>query len=190
LRALSYTTDTDEGLVQAIAGGNTRAFNELYRRYGQKMFSYFYRMLWQDAALAEDCVQELFLKLIRYAGRFNSNYSFQTWLYSIAHNMCKNEYRRYENRQQYKPPPVNEAVAPATERQLDLKRFRREVDSCLSELDEEKRTLFVLRFEEQLSVPDISRILELPEGTVKSRLFYLLKHLSGQLKNFESLHLT
>jgi RNA polymerase sigma-70 factor, ECF subfamily len=190
LQTVSYKTDSDEALVQQITGGNARAFDELYARYGQKMFSYFYRMLWQDEALAEDCVQELFMKLIRNIAGFDTNRSFQTWLYSIAHNMCKNEYRRYETQQRHQPAARSEAAPSGAERQLDLKRFRKEVDTCLEGLDEEKRTLFVLRFEEQLSVPDISRIMNLPEGTVKSRLFYLLKYLSGRLQNFNAIHLS
>jgi len=82
-------------------------------------------------------------------------------------------------------PETNQA---SHEKQIDLRRFREAVHACVDELNEEKRSLFILRFQEQMTVPDISRILELPEGTVKSRLFTLLKEMKDKLKQFQTLH--
>jgi RNA polymerase sigma-70 factor, ECF subfamily len=183
----TYTDWPDNDLVQASAKGRAAAFDELYRRYGQKMFSYFYRMLWKDKELAEDCTQELFLKLVQHGQRFDSGRPFSTWLYSIANNMCKNEYRRKTVRQLQPQPVLSESAMPDMQ-VIDRKLFRTEVVKCIDELEEDKKELFILRFEEQLSVPEISRIMDIPEGTVKSRLFYLLKHLSGKLKTFNAIY--
>jgi RNA polymerase sigma-70 factor (ECF subfamily) len=183
---LSYENETDEQLVSGIAAGSKAAFNTLYQRYGQKMYSYFYRMLWQNHELAEDQVQELFIRLFRYAHGFNNNRSFSTWLYSIAHNQCKNEYRKAAVKMKHKPV-MNEAVNSNAEKNPDLQKFKSAIQAKLNLLPEEKKTLFILRFEEQLSVPVISNILELPEGTVKSRIFYLLKELRDELSAFKHL---
>jgi RNA polymerase sigma-70 factor (ECF subfamily) len=183
---LSYENETDEQLVSGIAAGSKVAFNTLYERYGQKMYSYFYRMLWQNHEMAEDQVQELFIKLFRHAHDFSSNRSFSTWLYSIAHNQCKNEYRKAAVKMKHKPV-LDESVHSNAEKNPDLQKFKSAVHAKLSLLPEEKRTLFILRFEEQLSVPAISSILELPEGTVKSRIFYLLKELRDELSAFKHL---
>ncbi len=183
-----YRYTTDESLLPLVAEGSVPAFNEIYARYGQKMFSYFFRMLWKNKELAEDLTQELFMKIIGHAGRFESNRSFHTWLYSIAHNMCKNEYRKEEVKMKYKP--VAQAHASSeTEKNSDLQRFREALYGAVSKLTAEKKALYVLRFEEQLSVPDISQVLNTPEGTIKSRIFYLLKELKETLSEFKTLHI-
>jgi RNA polymerase sigma-70 factor, ECF subfamily len=179
-------TQTDEMLMQGVAKGWQPAFDELYRRYAQRMYSYFYRMLWQNSTLAEDCTQELFIKLIRYKTSYDGGRSFATWIYTIACNICKNEYRRHEIKTKAgSAAPAPDAVMPATDKHIDLKEFAGAVREELAALDEEKRSLFTLRFEEQLSVPEISSILNIPEGTVKSRIFYLLKHFSSRLKTYQ-----
>jgi RNA polymerase sigma-70 factor, ECF subfamily len=187
MRPITYKDYADEQLLGPVAVGAADAFAELYYRYGQKMFSYFFRMLWKDKQLAEDQTQELFLKVIRQAKRFDADKSFSTWLYSMAHNMCKNEYRRSAVRAKYRNMKQDTKLA-SQENQIDLRKFKEAVHVCIDELNEEKRSLFILRFQEQLSVPDISRILSIPEGTVKSRLFYLLKEMKEKLKQFQTLH--
>ena len=185
LRVSSYQNHSDEALMPDIAAGSSAAFDELYSRYGQKLFGYFFRMLWKNKELAEDCTQELFIKLIRHAGSFREDLNLSTWLYSIAHNMCKNEYRKEEVRNKY--AKMNTQQTTVETRNMDLSRFKEAVHTCIKDLEEEKRSLFVLRFQEQLSVPQISLILSIPEGTVKSRLFYLLKEMKEKLKDFETI---
>jgi RNA polymerase sigma-70 factor, ECF subfamily len=186
LRSYSYRDHTDEALIPLVAQGITPAFDELYRRYSQKMFSYFFRMLWKNKELAEDQVQELFLKIIREAGRFDITRSFSTWLYSIAHNMCKNEYRKEEVRMKYAKTKTTD-VATTEEKSVEMQQFRVAVSQCINQLTEEKKSLFILRFQEHLSVPQISTILNIPEGTIKSRLFYLLKEMKEELQEFKTL---
>lgn len=187
MRPITYKEYTDEQLLGPVGEGAAAAFAELYHRYGQKMFSYFFRMLWKNKALAEDQTQELFLKVIKHAKRFETDKSFSTWLYSMAHNMCKNEYRRSAIRSKHRSMKHDTNLA-AQDKQIDLRKFKEAVHACMDELNDEKRSLFILRFQEQLSVPDISRILNIPEGTVKSRLFYLLKEMKEKLKQFQTLH--
>jgi len=180
-----YKNYSDEELLPLVSQGYAGAFDELYTRYGQKMFSYFYRMLWKNRELAEDFTQDIFLKLIKNAAGFKHANSFSTWIYSIANNMCKNEYRkqgvRVQHRQQQTHAESADAVNP------DLRRFKEAVHNCTNELPEDKKALYILRFHENLSVPDISRILNIPEGTIKSRIFYLLKEMKEKLKPFETL---
>lgn len=185
LRSISYQGLSDEALMPAIAEGAAAAFDEVYKRYGQKLFSYFFRMLWKNKELAEDCTQELFIKLIKHANNFEGGRNLSTWLYSIAHNMCKNEYRKAEVRTKH--AVMNKQQQSAEAKNLDLHRFKEAVHECMNELDEERKSLFVLRFQEQLSVPEISGIMNIPEGTVKSRLFYLLKDIKEKLKHFETI---
>lgn len=189
LRPISYQTYRDEDLLLPVADGSATAFEELYRRYGQKMFSYFFRMLWKNKELAEDQTQELFVKVIKHARSFETGRSFSTWLYSIAHNICKNEYRKAEVRMKHAKIKQDEKATAFAGKNMDLQKFRIAVSNCIQQLTEEKRSLFILRFQEQLSVPEISQVLNIPEGTIKSRLFYLLKEMKEELQEFKTLHL-
>jgi len=180
-----YQHYSDEELMPLLKSGHRMAFDELYKRYGQKMFSYFFRMLWKNKELAEDFTQDLFIKLIKNVDIFIEGRQLSTWLYSIAHNMCKNEYRKQELRkthmQQVHKEPLSVMLNP------DLKKFKEAVYQCTNELPEEKKTLYILRFQENLSVPEISSIMNINEGTIKSRIFYLLKEMKEKLKDFETL---
>lgn len=186
LRNVSYAAYTDELLMPLIEAGSNSAFDEIYKRYSQKMFSYFFRMLWKDKELAEDCTQELFVKLVKNAGSFEPERNFSTWIYSIANNMCKNEYRKKETRLNHLSM-VKDAITTTDAVNPDLKRFKIAVHSCTNDLADEKRTLYILRFQENLSIPQISSILNIPEGTVKSRIFYLMKEMKDKLKEFKTL---
>ncbi|WP_225154629.1 RNA polymerase sigma factor, partial [Bradyrhizobium sp. NBAIM08] len=75
-----------------IVLGDQAAFSELYHRFKDRMYYYFYRMLGNSADLANDFVQELFMKIVEKPKSYNPNFAFHTWFYSVAHNMCKNEY--------------------------------------------------------------------------------------------------
>jgi len=178
---------TDEQLMAHLQEGNESAFNELYSRYGNRMYGYFYRMLYQDKELAADFTQNLFLKIFEKAKSYNSDYNFSTWIYTIASNMCKNEYRR-----QSKPIPIRylqqrlfEIIQPKGPRNVDQEIFRKHLQNALNELDDKQKQCFALRFQEDLSVKEISEIMDCPEGTIKSRLHYTLKKLSEKLVLFK-----
>ncbi len=89
---------TDEMLMRNISTGDRLAFNELYSRYNDRLFYYFYRMLGNCEETANDFLQDIFLKIIDKPELFNPTFSFRKWIFSVAHNMCKNEYRKRENR--------------------------------------------------------------------------------------------
>lgn len=161
--------------MQEIARRNERAFAVLYDRYGPRMHRFFYRMLWRDAAKAEDFTQELFLKIIEKPHLFDPERNFKTWLYSLANNLCKNEYRR-------KPLPELSADLPdlwedPLPELLDRPVFEKYLRHGIDRLSEAQRQCFVLRFQEELTIAEIAEIVQCPEGTVKSRLHHALKHL-------------
>lgn len=168
--------------MQQIVLGDQAAFGELYNRYKDRMYYYFYRMLGNSPDLANDFLQELFMKLIEKPERYNQEYPFSTWLYSVANNMCKNEYRRREVRKEFQDEearkslldnPINLSFEPE---QLIEKVFQ-----ALDQLGEEHRSAFLLRYREGFSMREIAKIMEVPEGTVKSRLFNAKKILAEKL---------
>ncbi|HEY5747800.1 MAG TPA: sigma-70 family RNA polymerase sigma factor [Chryseolinea sp.] len=172
---------TDEELMLQVQRGDDRALTALYERYGTRLLRYFYRMLWKDRERAQDFLHDLFVKVIENAARFQPERKFSTWLYSIAHNMCKNEYRKQAFRKAHGPAPSDESVENLGYAALQDQQFKDALDSALEKLEETDKHLFTLRYEAELNLEEIAAILECPEGTVKSRLFYLKKKLAGYL---------
>jgi RNA polymerase sigma factor (sigma-70 family) len=172
--------------MQKLSRGDKRAFNELYTRFSPALMRYFHRMLWRDKEKAEDFVQDFFMKLIRQPESFDTKRKFSTWMYSVAHNMCKNEYRKMEIRKPAEFESVVGLLAVDAEdsagRRIDRKAFMNSLNTELEKLDEDQRTVFVLRFEENLALKEIADVMNISEGTVKSRLFYTLRKLSDKLK--------
>ncbi len=175
----------DEELMRKINQGSEAAFTELYTRYSASLMRYFTRMLWNNRTLAEDFLHDLFLKIIRNPQHFDVNRKFSTWVYSVAHNMCKNEYRKKQN--ELRLDGVEVKQMRDLDKEMDLYSAQCKLAMLLETLEEEDKTIFLLRYEEELSIDQISRIVFMPEGTVKSRLFYLRKQLAIELNEFKIL---
>lgn len=175
----------DEELMRKINQGSEAAFTELYTRYSASLMRYFTRMLWNNRTLAEDFLHDLFLKIIRNPQHFDVNRKFFTWVYSVAHNMCKNEYRKKQN--ELRLDGVEVKQMRDLDKEMDLYSAQSKLAMLLETLEEEDKTIFLLRYEEELSIDQISRIVFMPEGTVKSRLFYLRKQLAIELNEFKIL---
>lgn len=183
----AYSTYTDEQLMDEVVKGNSRAFTEVYERYSRPMLNYFYKMLWQDKLKAEDFMQELFTKIIHKPHLFNSKLKFKTWIFSIANNMCKNEYRKQEVRKGSNNDLHDNIAGDDSSDQakkVDRGIFNDRLKEELSLLSSSHREVFILRFKQGLSLKEIAEVLDVSEGTVKSRVFYTLKKLSANLKEF------
>jgi RNA polymerase sigma-70 factor (ECF subfamily) len=189
-----YNLFSDERLLELLQQGDAagqEAFDELYERYSRRMLFYFHRMLGGDHEKEQDFLQELFLKIIERPCLFNVEQSFRTWIYTVAHNMCKNEYRRLKISKIVEPAADVEAITPASfdeeekmENALDWKRFRAALFQELAKLDEDHRATFILRHQDGFSIKEISEVLGCSEGTTKSRLFYTAKKLATRLRAF------
>lgn len=174
--------------MEGVARKDARAFSELYDRYSDRMVNYFYGMLWRDREKAEDFMQDLFAKLVHKPESYQPGRPFKTWFFSVANNMCKNEYRRMEVRKNTVPMPEHDLAGETggeVSNALDRGTFHAMLDDALEGLDEAKRSTFIMRYREEMSIKEISEALACSEGTVKSRLFYTLKGLHEKLKAFE-----
>ena len=89
---------SDEQLMLALKQGEKLAFNELYTRYSDKLYGYLLKMLWYNEVRAQDLLQDVFTKIITQPHLFDTNRNFKTWVYTIAANLCKNEFKRNEVR--------------------------------------------------------------------------------------------
>lgn len=182
----AHRARTDEELVRLINRQDTAAFDELYQRYSRRLLHYLCRMLGEDEDKAQDFLQEVFLKVIEKGSSFAPAQRFSPWVFSLAHHLCCNEYRRLQVRRDAIPevaavlplPPVS---ADCPETALDQQAFAASLRRELSFMDEARRSTFLLRYQEGFSLREIGAVLGCSTGTVKSRLFYTIRHLAAKL---------
>lgn len=180
---------SDEQLMPGIQEGNSGSFEELYNRYSKRLLVYFYRMLGEEEK-AQDFLQDIFLKIIECPHLFDPDKTFSKWIFSIAANMCKNEYRYLEVRKNAQNGKLNHTelkIEPEMGTELDNAQFKTQLTREIQELDADQRNTFLLRFQENFSIKEISQILKCSEGTVKSRLHYITRKLAIKLKDFDPL---
>ncbi|MCE2742935.1 MAG: RNA polymerase sigma factor [Fluviicola sp.] len=182
----SYKKSSDEELMLSISKGEKKAFDELYARYADALLRYFTRLLWKDREKAEDFVHDLFAKIIQKPELFDASRTFKTWVYSVANNMCKNEYKKQEVRKNTTNgiDHVNVIAQHDVLKETHESIFQNTYNESIQQLDSKHREVFSLRHEDGLSIKEIAEILDLNEGTVKSRLFYATKQLADLLKEF------
>ncbi len=181
---------SDEQLMAQYSVGSQDSFREIYQRYSKRLLHYFYRMLGHSEEKAQDFMQDLFLKIVEKPESYNPSQNFSTWLFSVANNMCKNEYRNIAVRENTVYIDDTKTVmkqAIYQQSKIDIKIFNKELEKQLENLNDEERSCFILRYQEGFSIKEISQILNCPEGTIKSKLFYTIKKLSTRLKEFNTL---
>lgn len=177
---------SDELLMQNIGNGDKLAFDELYHRYHNRLFYYFYRMLGNCEETANDFLQDIFLKIIDKPELYNPAYPFKKWIFSVAHNMCKNEYRKRETRKTVLQDSFPEDILDKTSYEEDKSRWLETAFREMGRLSEKSREILVLKYRENFSLEEISEILSLPKGTVKSRLFYARNELAALVKQIQT----
>ena len=177
---------TDEELMQRVSSkDDDRAYGELYHRHARRLMGFFYRQTGGNEAQAADLTQDTFMRVWTARDRFSGS-SFRTWLLTIGYNLLKNHYRHSEHQRQYELFVVQTAEEVADNNiaeHLDSKAFDQALSRLLEKMPPESRLLFSLRFEEELTVPQIAVVMTVPEGTVKSRLHILTQMLKQKLRS-------
>lgn len=175
--------------MQLVRDGDHAALHELYRRHSRRILYYLSTMLRRDEERARDLLQDLFLRIVERPDLYDETRPFVTWLFSCAWNLCKNEYRWKSLRNdEAMDEEVHGIEPPDIEHRLDMEEFRKVLDDELATLSVEHRTAFHLRYVEELSLQDIADALDIPLGTVKSRLFTTQRRLADRLHMYDPRH--
>jgi RNA polymerase sigma-70 factor (ECF subfamily) len=164
--ARAVAESSDEQLMTAFSRGSNDAFTELFTRYKQPLFGFFWRRV-ADRAQAEELTQETFVAVIRAAPRYEQSAQFRTFLYAIALKILRAFRRKAAFRATFLGSPA-EHVEPSAESGVVTQLLMRE---ALRKLDAMDREILMLREFEQLSYAEIAELLHLPVNTVRSRLF-------------------
>ena len=162
----------DDVLLARLRKGDARAFEEMVIRYQHRVFGVALRMLGRRAE-AEEVAQEAFLRAHRSVGGFRGDAKLSTWLYAITSRLCLNrlasaDRRRVRHDEEALARAADEG-ASATD-QLERREREAAVHRAIAELSAERRLVLVLCDLEGLSYEEIAHALEMPVGTVRSRL--------------------
>lgn len=168
--------DPDRELVREAAAGSREAFDQLVVRYQSRIFNLARALTANDDA-AEDLAQEAFIRAYRAIRRFRGDSSFKTWLYAVATNVIRTHLTR-QGKQRWlwsQPPGGNEMnVEQMPSEHIDVERdlvMRDAVDRALAALPAEFRIAVTLRDVHGLEYREIAEMLNVPIGTVESRIF-------------------
>ena len=177
---------SDEALmVEVINHHSHAAITDLHARYSRKLLGYFIRMLNHDTELAQDFVQEIFLKILEKKHLYDPTKKFYTWIFTIASNMCKTEFRKPFSTSISADEYELTTRAGLGEDLLEKQRFNALLEKSLQQLELHHKTVFVLRYIELFSLQEIAEITDTSLGTVKSRLFYATRKMTAQLKAYD-----
>ena len=181
---------TDERLIKQFQEGDRHAFDELVKRYKDRLHNFVCRYL-NNQTLAEDVVQETMIKLYTHKHYYKPIAKFSTWIYTIAKNLALTELRKnkrkrtqsmWNDRGELIDIKSNEE---SLENKIQNELAVEELNKCLDEIPENFRIAVVLRDFQELSYKEISKILEIPIGTIKSRINRGRIQLAEKLKYFK-----
>jgi RNA polymerase sigma-70 factor (ECF subfamily) len=172
----------DIDLINRYLSGDLEAFNEIMEAHEDRVFAICLRMLRnRDSAL--DATQDTFLTLFRKADRYKATAAFSTWLYRVTVNTCYDYLRRQKRKEADRLPETHDVADPASADGFDAVEVRPEIESALEELSPEFRAAVVFVDLQGMSLEQASDTLDVPIGTIKSRLFRARKQLSKSLGN-------
>jgi len=189
---------SDEVLMLRYKDGDLNAFEILIEKHQQPLFGFIYKFC-NDYHQSQDLVQEVFLRLIKQAKKYEPRAKFTTYLYTLAHNICIDHLRKQKRRRNVslsEPIDADEGLrledtmkdsSANPEREFQQKTFEKALQNAVDDLPEEQREVFLLR--EQMNMPfeDIARVVGCLPSTAKSRMRYALQSIREKLESKFSL---
>ena len=168
---------SDEILIKKFQDGDVGAYNQLVFRFKDRLLNFIYRFV-NDLDLAEDLVQDTLLKLYTHKDSYKEIAKFSTWLYTIAANLARTELRKKKRRKTFSVTELSredrEFIIASSDvdpsQDFSSQNFEKSVQRALAELPDDFKTIIILRDIQELSYDEISKIVEVPLGTVKSRI--------------------
>ena len=181
---------TDEQLIKRFQAGDEGAYMELVNRYRNRLMPFVFQFV-GDMEQAEDVVQDTMLKLYVKKHYYREIAKFSTWLYTIARNLANTELRKRKRRKTTLLSQMSRdekdydlpAVQPETGQGDQRKFVEKRTQSAIQQLPEHFKTVIILRDIQELSYEDISNIVEVPIGTVKSRINRARLQLQAELSD-------
>ncbi len=175
----TYAERDDSFLIGCVRDGDIEALGELYKRHKSKVYRTA-TAITHDEHLAEDILQEVFLRVNRYAYSFDETQPFEPWIYRITVNLSyswANKAKRWVHFFQGAVERLAAGSVRDPESVAAVREQRQLVRRAVDRLPEAHRVVVILYYLEGLEVSQVALALDVPEGTVKSRLYYARKKL-------------
>ena len=183
---------SSEELLMAVGRGEERAFEELMDRHRLELINFFFQLIW-DRHTAEDLAQEVFVRLYTNAPRYTPTAKFRSYMYRVARSCWIDQHRRTKSRRLERSldaesdsgaslSDVLVALAEQPEESARKEEFVKDLVGAIDGLPTDHKVVFVLSQVEGLRYKEISEVLNIPEGTVKSRMFACLKKIRETLR--------
>ena len=184
---MPIATKTDEELMIEYASGNPKAFEELFSRYGKKLYNLFLRSL-NKAELAQDLLQECFLRVVESRGRYHPKKAFSNWIFTIAMNLIRDKYREQTRRKTESVPDRLEIENLESElhnegphKDLEELQIEKAVATAMNTLPKEQREIIILSKYQGFSFSEISEILNLSPAAAKQKAYRGMQSLRKKL---------
>jgi RNA polymerase sigma-70 factor (ECF subfamily) len=182
---MSMSADAPDGqLIVRVRQGDLDALGELYGRYRTQVFRTALAIT-RNRETAEDILQEVFIKLHRYAERIDTSLPLAPWLYRVTANLCYTYISRQSRWLATLEDVIENVVAPPArncpERHLERDELQIVIRQAIDSLSPNQKMAIVLHYLADLSLKEIAAVLDVPEGTVKSRLYYGRENLRRKL---------
>lgn len=179
---MSLRFTSDQKLIRLLQSGKgnhrRKAFDCLYSRYADDLIRYFCYVIGMSNEEAEDYSHDIFLKILEQPDIMKAGREIRPWLFRVASNLSKNHFRHQGVKDRFTEHEIR------TNHQTDENRSKNiSLKENLYKLKTEQRSVIAMRFKLKMSIKEMAVVLECPEGTVKSKLFYAIKELSKIYKN-------
>lgn len=193
MRNLQEITDAnikrDNELIRLVKQGNQQAFTEIITLYQKGVFKLALGFF-QDKDDAMEIVQETFLRVYEKIDKFNNHSSFKNWVYRIAYNLCIDFYRKFKSKKNYSKDvfeldEVHHTNTVDQEDLVDRQNFKENLQASLLLLSKRQKMIFILKHFNSLKYKEISEILNISVGTVKSLHHRAAKALKKRLAHYE-----
>jgi len=187
-------TDPDLKLVQLAQEGDTDAFDQLVVKFSPKLYGMVYHMT-ANRDDTHDLLQDIFAKAYRSLSKFKGKSSFYTWIYSIATNMTLNFLKKRKRRATWSLDDVDSGIQnddamvdirhmANPRQQTGIHELQKKLNESLQALSEEHRSVVTMFDIQGMPHAEISKILGVSEGTVRSRLYYAHQQLQSHLSEY------
>ncbi|MBI5366312.1 MAG: sigma-70 family RNA polymerase sigma factor [Planctomycetes bacterium] len=189
-----FDNEADIRLMLGVKARDTRAFEELYRQYSGRILNYLFRLHW-DRALAEDLLQEVFLRVWKGAQDYQPTGKVSAYIFKVAHNVWLNDRekkrpRLFSSLERHgdgggDPTPVEfEGHEDSPDESALREELRAEVRRAIETLSDKERSVLMLSEFEGFKYQEIADILQIPVGTVKSRMAHAAERLKARLEKY------
>ena len=149
-------------------------FRALYLEYGPRAQGFFMRMTGYDIELSRDLTQDLFTRLWSIRDRYDSQLPFNAWMFTVAYNILRNEHRRQMTVMEY-VLSVDKEESMELPDKIEQEQRKSLIHAAVDKLPEPQKAVFLLKYGEDLTITEIAKVCDIPEGTENSRMFSALK---------------